>query len=189
MNIKEMTLKELKPYEKNPRKNDEAVKYVVESIKNFGFKVPIVVDKDNIIVAGHTRYKAAKQLKLKTVPCIIADDLNEEQIKAFRLADNKVSEIAEWDFDLLNEELEGIFNIEMDSFGFDFDLGFDEIPDDLEMERLEDDGEKESINYLKYDNKKIPLTEEETELLNQIYDTYIQENKTNYGFIKYILGE
>lgn len=134
MNIKEMTLKELKPYEKNPRKNDEAVKYVVESIKNFGFKVPIVVDKDNIIVAGHTRYKAAKQLKLKTVPCIVADDLNEEQIKAFRLADNKVSEIAEWDFDLLNEELEGIFNIEMDSFGFEFNLGFDEIPTELEKE-------------------------------------------------------
>lgn len=189
MNIIEINIKDLKPYEKNPRKNDEAVKYVVESIKNFGFKVPIVVDKDNVIVAGHTRYKAAKQLKLKTVPCIVADDLNEEQIKAFRLADNKVSEFAEWDFDLLGEELENIFNIEMDSFGFEFDLGFDEIPDNLEMERLEDDGEKESLDYLKYDNKKIPLTEEETELLNQRYDTYVQDYKTNYGFIKYLLGE
>ena len=96
---------DLKPYEKNPRKNDEAVKYVAKSIEEFGFKVPIIIDNDNTIVAGHTRWKAAKKLKIDEVPCIIADDLNETQIKAFRLADNKVSEKAEWDFDLLSNEL------------------------------------------------------------------------------------
>lgn len=118
MEIRMLKLTELVPYEKNPRKNDEAVKYVQASIKEFGFKVPIVVDKDNVIVAGHTRYKAAKKLKMDEVPCIIADDLTEEQIKAFRLADNKVSEQAVWDFDLLSGELDGIVDIDMSDFGF-----------------------------------------------------------------------
>ena len=118
-------LDSITPYERNPRNNTDAVKYVAESIKNFGFKVPIVIDKDGIIVAGHTRHLAAKKLKLKEVPCIIADDLTEEQVKAYRLADNKVSEFAEWDIDMLTDELEGIINIDMEDFGFDlsFDLG------------------------------------------------------------------
>lgn len=135
MNILDLKLSDITPYENNPRKNDEAVKYVVESIKEFGFKVPIVIDKNNIIVAGHTRYKAAKKLKLKTVPCIIADDLTDEQIKAFRLADNKTSEFAEWDFNLLELELDSISNIDMSLF--EFDSGIDdtfgtdfELPDD-----------------------------------------------------------
>ena len=118
MNIIEKKLTEIIPYEKNPRKNDEAVKYVAESIKQFGFKVPIVIDKNNVIVAGHTRYKASKKLGLKEVPCIVADDLTEEQIKAYRLADNKVAEQAEWDFDLLGEELSDILDIDMGDFGF-----------------------------------------------------------------------
>lgn len=119
MEIINMLLTDLVPYEKNPRKNDEAVKYVAESIRQFGFKVPIIVDLDGVIVAGHTRYKAAKKLKLKEVPCIVADDLTDEQIKAFRLADNKVAEKSEWDFDLLSDELEGIFDIDMELFGFE----------------------------------------------------------------------
>lgn len=113
MNVQEIKLKDIKPYGKNPRKNDDAVPYVAESIKQFGFKVPIVIDKNNVIVAGHTRYKAAKKLGFKSVPCIIADDLTDEQIKAFRLADNKVSEKAEWDLDLLDSEIEEIFDIDM----------------------------------------------------------------------------
>lgn len=99
MDIIEMKLKDLTPYENNPRNNKDAVDFVANSIQEFGFKVPIVIDKDNVIVCGHTRYLASKQLKLKTVPCIKADDLTDEQIKAFRLADNKVSEKAEWDYD------------------------------------------------------------------------------------------
>lgn len=119
MNVKEINIKDIRPYEKNPRKNNSAVAYVAESIKQFGFKVPIIIDKNNIIVAGHTRYKAAKKLGINTVPVIIADDLTDEQIKAFRLADNKVAEQAEWDIDLLNEELEEIFDIDMTDFGFE----------------------------------------------------------------------
>ena len=105
MKIVEKKLDEIKPYENNPRFNDDAVQYVANSIKEFGFKVPIVIDKDNTIVAGHTRYKASLLLGLDKVPCIVADDLNEEQVKAFRLADNKVGEMANWDYMLLDEEL------------------------------------------------------------------------------------
>ena len=118
MQIITKKINEIKPYEKNPRKNDEAAKYVANSIKEFGFKVPIVIDKDGVIIAGHTRYKAAKKLKMKEVPCIMADDLTDEQVKAFRLADNKVGEMAEWDNDLLSEELDGILSLDMGDFGF-----------------------------------------------------------------------
>ena len=130
-----MKIGDIIPYEKNPRKNDEAVKYVAESIKQFGFKVPIVIDKNNVIVAGHTRYKASKKLGLKEVPCIVADDLTEEQIKAYRLADNKVAEQAEWDFDLLGAELDGILDIDM------CDFGFEALEDEEEAEVVEDDFE------------------------------------------------
>lgn len=119
MQIIQKKIEDLTPYEKNPRKNDEAVKYVAESIKQFGFKVPIVIDKDGIIVAGHTRYKAAKKLKLNEVPCIVADDLTDEQVKAFRLADNKVAERSEWDFDLLDDELQELTGFDMTVFGFE----------------------------------------------------------------------
>lgn len=119
MNISMLAVGSIAPYGKNPRKNDEAVKYVAESIKQFGFKVPIVIDKDNIIVAGHTRWKAAKKLGLKEVPCIVADDLTDEQIKAFRLADNKVAEKAEWDFDLLAIEMDELLDFDMTVFGFE----------------------------------------------------------------------
>lgn len=118
MKVVDKKIDELIPYINNPRKNDDAVDDVAASIKEFGFKVPIVIDKDNVIVAGHTRYKASKKLGLKEVPCIIADDLTEAQIKAFRLADNKVSEKAEWDFELLELEMEDI-DLDMGQFGFE----------------------------------------------------------------------
>ena len=118
-------INELKPYENNPRINDEAVEYVKNSIKTFGFKVPIIIDKNNVIVAGHTRLRASLQLNLEQVPCIIADDLSEEQIKAFRLADNKVSENAQWDFDKLDKELENILDIDMSMF--DFNINTDDV--------------------------------------------------------------
>ena len=134
-------IKDIKPYEKNPRKNDSAVDAVANSIREFGFKVPVVIDKDNVIVCGHTRYKAAKKLGLDIVPCVIADDLTEEQIKAYRLADNKVSELAEWDIDLLGEELDGIFDIDMSDFGFDLSE-----EDDAQIER-EDLSDKVGETY------------------------------------------
>lgn len=137
MKVIDKNINELKPYEKNPRKNDDAVQYVAKSIEEFGFKVPVVVDKDNVIVAGHTRYKAAKKLGIDSIPCIVADDLNDEQIKAFRLADNKVAEAAEWNFDLLGEELDDIVDIDMEAFGFDFEV--EEEPQEV----VEDDFETE----------------------------------------------
>lgn len=112
-------LDDLTPYDNNPRLNDGAVDAVAKSIEEFGFKVPIVIDKDGVIVAGHTRLKAAKQLAIDEVPCIIADDLSDEELKAFRLADNKVSELAEWDFEKLEAELTDI-DFDMSDFGFDF---------------------------------------------------------------------
>lgn len=118
MNIVELKITELHEYERNPRKNDRAVAAVAESIKQFGFKVPVVIDKNNVIVAGHTRIKAARRLKLKTVPCIIADDLTPEQVKQFRLADNKVSELAAWNPEMLAEELKEI-DFDMGLFGFE----------------------------------------------------------------------
>lgn len=139
MQIINKGLNEIKPYANNPRNNDGAVQYVANSIKEFGFKVPIVIDKNGEIVAGHTRYKAAKKLKLTEVPCIIADDLTEEQVKAFRLADNKVAEAAEWDFELLVSELDDIIDFDMTDFGFDHDF---DTEDDIDMNELEKDNEK-----------------------------------------------
>ena len=107
------------PYENNPRINDNAVDAVANSIKEFGFKVPIIIDKNNVIVAGHTRLKAAEKLGMKEVPVIVANDLTDDQIKAFRLADNKVGELATWDFSKLEEELSGI-QMDMSMFDFDF---------------------------------------------------------------------
>lgn len=119
MKIINLKIDVLKPYDKNPRKNKDAVKYVAESIKEFGFKQPIVIDKNNVIVCGHTRLLAAKQLGLKEVPCILADDLTEEQINAYRLVDNKTNEFAEWDYELLNEELFNLPSLDMELFGFE----------------------------------------------------------------------
>lgn len=132
MKIVQMKIAEISAYENNPRHNDDAVDAVANSIREFGFKVPVIIDSNHVIVAGHTRVKAAKKLELEEIPCIIADDLTPEQIKAFRLADNKVGELAEWDLDKLAEELKFI-DIDMDQFGFE------DLEKSLEREVLEDD--------------------------------------------------
>ena len=129
MQIYDKRLDEIKPYENNPRHNDNAVDAVANRIREFGFKVPIVVDSEGVIVAGHTRYKAAKKLGLQTVPCLVADDLNEEQINAFRLADNKVGELATWDLDTLKVELDNIGEIDLSGMGFDLTI-HDEYTDE-----------------------------------------------------------
>lgn len=133
MKIIEKKLSELTPYANNPRLNDGAVDAVMASIKEFKFRVPIIIDKNGVIVAGHTRLKAAQKLGLKTVPCIVADDLTPEQIKAFRLADNKVGELAGWDFEKLDLELEEI-DLDMTQFGFD----------DLPEEETESTGDEDN---------------------------------------------
>lgn len=130
MKIQDLDIKSIKAYSKNPRKNDAAVDAVAASIREFGWKQPLVIDPSTMeIVAGHTRYKAAKKLGCKTVPCVMADDLTAEQIKAYRLADNKTAELAEWDFDLLGDELGDIEDIDMAEFGFDLSA----ISDDDEV--------------------------------------------------------
>lgn len=106
------------PYENNPRKNADAVQYVKNSIEQFGFKIPMVLDAENVIVCGHTRFLAAQELGMTEVPCTYADDLTEEQIKAFRLADNKTAEMSAWDFEKLKLELSELPEIDMADFGF-----------------------------------------------------------------------
>lgn len=132
MEIVDIAVKDLVPYDKNPRRNDEAAVKAAESIKQFGFKIPLVVDCNNVVVCGHTRLKAAKKLRLKIVPCIRADDLSEDQIKAFRLVDNRTAEPAEWDFALLEEELA---DVQLDMTPFDFDGLFAEEEADGENGR------------------------------------------------------
>lgn len=162
MEFVDKKLSEITPYKNNPRNNDEAVGPVAESIKEFGFKVPIVIDKNGEIVNGHTRYKAAKKLGLETVPVIVADDLSDEQIKAFRLADNKVGEIAVWDLDLLNEELNDILDLDMSAFGFDLETD-DENKEDLDtgFEEIEDD----SVLIVEAENE---------DELEKLYDEFIE---------------
>src|SRR3989339_740483 len=132
MNIVMKKPSELLIYENNPRNNDAAVDAVANSIKEFGFKVPIVITKDLVIIAGHTRLKASLKLGLATIPCITADDLTEGQIKAFRLADNKTAELATWDFSKLEEELS---NIDIDMLQF----GFEELESDVPDNASDDD--------------------------------------------------
>lgn len=132
LNLVQMKISDLVMYENNPRKNDNAVDAVANSIRSFGFKVPIIIDKNNVVICGHTRVKASKKLGMDEVPCVIADDLNEEQVKAFRLADNKVSELAEWDLDKLAEELQFI---DMDMLQF----GFEDLEESMERDVLEDE--------------------------------------------------
>ena len=126
-----LPLSEIKPYENNPRYNESAVDAVAQSIKEFGFKNPIILDKHKVIIAGHTRYKASQQLGLEEVPCIIASDLTEEQVKAYRLVDNKVGELAEWDFLKLEKEITGLPEYDFEGFGFDLQ----EIEDKLGIEK------------------------------------------------------
>ena len=145
MIITEMKLDELREYENNPRNNENAVAAVAASIKEFGFKVPIVIDTDGVIIAGHTRAKAAAQLGMQTVPCIIADDLTEEQIRAFRLADNKTGELAGWDFEKLEAELAQLSDMDMSEFGFVMsdDVNIDDFFEEAEESDDEEEEEKE----------------------------------------------
>lgn len=154
MQIYDKPLGWLAPYENNPRNNDEAVEPVANSISEFGFKVPIVATSDGEIINGHTRWKAAKKLKLKTVPVIIADDLTEEQVRAFRLADNKVAEIAQWDIELLLSEIESVDNLDMTLFGFaDSDYTLDDFEDeetDTDISEDEIESEGDSVSSVEY---------------------------------------
>ena len=139
MEVKSLKLSEIKPYENNARFNDAAVEYVANSIREFGFQQPIVVDKDMVIIVGHTRYKAAQELGLKTVPVVVANELSDDKVKAYRLADNKTGEMAEWDFDKLVVELSDIdLNTDIDMSEFGFDVTFDANLEKEEIDELDD---------------------------------------------------
>ena len=146
MQIEQVAINDLIPYENNPRANDGAVEAVANSIREFGFRSPIILDKDGVIIAGHTRAKAAKRLGLDTVPVIRAEDLTPEQVKAFRLADNKVGEIAGWLPELLEAELAELENIDMSQFGFDVEEP-EEEPEIIEDEPPEDAPNRRSGRY------------------------------------------
>lgn len=144
MKIHQFNVNELLEYDNNPRNNEDAIDAVANSIKEFGFKVPIVIDSKNVIIAGHTRLLASKRLGLESVPCIIADDLTDKQIKAFRLADNKTAELASWDLSKLEEEL---LNIDIDMLQF----GFDELEEMFPDNATDDDfDENEGLSEKPY---------------------------------------
>lgn len=150
MQILMKRIDELIPYGNNPRKNDNAVEFVANSIKEFGFKVPCVIDKDNVLVCGHTRLKAAERLGITEIPCVVADDLTEEQIKKFRIADNSVADKAKWDFDLLREEVFSIpkFEFELPKFNI-------HIPDERKYYGDERERTLTSTNMLDYDPERV----------------------------------
>ena len=147
MNLMEIIYKnidELIKYKYNPRNNKNSIPEVAKSIQEFGFKVPIIIDNKNVIVAGHTRFEASKMLNLKKVPCIVINDLSEEQIKAFRIADNKVAEYSRWDYEKLKEELK---DIKTDLFDFEYDNKLD-ISDDDFISDTEITKEKKTKKYV-----------------------------------------
>lgn len=168
LKIEYVNIDSIKPYKNNPRHNEEAIPYVMNSIKEFGFKNPIIIDKNNVIIAGHTRLESAKRLGMKEMPIIHADDLNEEQIKAFRLADNKVSEKAEWDFNMLGEELAEL-DIDMAKFGFD---GLDINEEDFGTEFNLKGGDREPIQTM-----SITLSDEQAEKINEAISKMKQTDK------------
>lgn len=168
--IEEVNLDNLKVYGNNPRINDNAIKYVTNSIKKFGFLVPIVIDKNNVIVCGHTRYLASKELNLKNVPCIRAESLTDKQVKAFRIADNKIHEKSSWDNDLLKEEL-----TELQDFGFDLeDLGFL----NFELDYILSDNTENFINDLEENDFK------DNNLLNEFFSMTFVFPKNKEELIK-----
>lgn len=165
MQIEYKRLEEIKPYKNNPRINDDAVPAVAQSIEEFGFKVPIVLDKNNVIITQHTRYKAAQQIGLNSVPVIVADDLTERQAKAFRIADNKVSDFSIFDNKKLLEELDGLDDI---FTGFDPSEIFDNVLDEDETGVVDenDAGVQYEIVFKSTNEDKIKAIAAQWELMN-----------------------
>ena len=170
-------VEKIKPYKDNPRENTKAIKKVAESIKNFGFRVPLVLDKKYVIVTGHTRYLAAKELGLEKLPCVIAEDLSKEKIKAYRIADNKVSEYSTWNDSLLASEMDALKEM-----GVDLDeTGFSEI----EIMELTED-----ILPEKYDAKEFKDYAEEAEKKLKSYNVIIGcKDEKEQKFVKKLLRE
>ena len=185
MNILQLPLTELHPYKNNPRKNEKAVDAVAASIKQFGFLVPLVISKEYEIITGHTRYLAAKKLGLASVPCVIADELTPEQVKAFRLVDNKVGELADWDMDLLPLELADIA-ADLSVFGFET-VSEDEFGEEFTL----DSGEKKPFQQI-----SLTLHDKQAELIlacieyvhthGEVQETYGNENHKGNGVFEVV---
>lgn len=180
MKIINKPLSELRPYENNPRINDGAVKAVAKSIREFGFRVPIIISSVNEIIAGHTRYKAAETLNFDTVPCIVADGLSPEQIRAFRLVDNKTAEISDWNNAALAKELEEIIagGIDLSEFGFDideFDVDFDALGDSFTLP----DGDKANVEQMTFtfSSEQAELIRQALSMIDETPETFGNENK------------
>ena len=178
MDVKLFQLDELKPYEKNPRRNDRAVEAVAKSIEQFGFKVPIVIDADNVIVCGHTRYKAAQKLHLESVPCIVADDLTPAQVKAFRLVDNKTAELAIWDFEKLTAELNSLTSELADEFSFDLPTQDESISPVTELTPSRQKPDYETIKFVFAREQKKIVDEALKAVADQIRETFGNPNQT-----------
>lgn len=150
LNIIYKNIKELKPYKKNAKKHDKTqVEQIANSIKEFGFTQPVIIDKNSYVIAGHGRILGAKKAGLKQVPTVTLEELTEEQIKAYRLVDNKLNE-SEWDFSLLDEELEDLIgDIDMDLFGFD-----ENDVEQEEIEKVEFEKRKLCKIIVEFENKK-----------------------------------
>ena len=183
MNIVERDIDELKPYERNPRINDASVDSVASSIKEFGFKVPIVIDKNGVIVTGHTRYKAAQLLGMDKVPCIVADDLSDQQIKAFRLADNKAGEASEWDEAMLELEMFDITDIDLSMFGFDLN---DDIEEEKKKEEQRSRFEKMELRAFEHYDYVVFVFDNTMDWLNIVNEFGITKVDAGYGKTKKI---
>lgn len=181
---------DLIPYLNNPRVNDYAVKRVLESIKEFGFRNPILVDESMTIIAGHTRREASILAGLKEVPYIIATDLTPEQVKAYRIADNKLGELSVWDETKLKEELFSLQDVDFDLevMGFtEMDLMnlFTEEEEDPEKEKAPKE-EKTTLPMLRFGSNSVRITEDELVLLSNRYNEYVEATPEE-GFITWLL--
>lgn len=179
---------ELKPYENNPRVNDYAVKKVMESIKEFGFNNPILVDEDMVIIAGHTRREASILAGLDKVPYIVASHLTPEKVRAYRIADNKLAELSTWDEDMLRAELwdlqEAEFNLEVLGFTeMDLTKLFEEKDEKKEKTVKE---EKTTLPMLRFGSNSVRITEDELIMLSNRYNEYV-ELVPEEGFITWLL--
>lgn len=186
MDVISMAISDIKPYPNNPRKNDDAVTATANSIKEFGWQQPIIVDKENIIIAGHTRYKAAKQLNMDKVPVVVAKNLSKEQVKAYRLADNKTGEIAVWDYEFLDDELANIIDFDMEDFGFE------QIKNDVNIDDIffddEEQQKKDNEFYLKWENKKVVVSQDTLLFLNNKLNEYKNaETNKEIDFVQWLL--
>lgn len=181
---------DLIPYENNPRVNDYAVKRVLESIKEFGFRNPILVDPEMVIIAGHTRREASILAGLEEVPYIVAEDLTPEQAKAYRIADNKLAELSTWDEDMLKEELwslqEADFSLEVMGFTeIDLIKLFEEVEVKPEKEKAPRE-EKTTLPMLRFGSNSVRITEDELVMLSNRYNEYVEATPEE-GFIVWLL--